>query len=63
MAPIRQSKPDSGLSFQVQVLQIFEAAPSSLGSGGVYGLEFSIWHISYKENTCEVRSQSLRFGV
>jgi hypothetical protein len=33
MAHIRQSKPDSGLSFQENVPETFQAVPSSLGSG------------------------------
>ena len=32
MAQIRQSRPDSGLGFQVNVLQPFRVVPSSLGS-------------------------------
>jgi hypothetical protein len=32
MAHIRQSRPDSGLGFQVKVLKIFQVVPSSLGS-------------------------------
>ena len=32
MARGRQSRPDSGLGFQVDVLEIFEVVPSSLGS-------------------------------
>ena len=33
MAYIRQSRPDSGLGFQAQVLQNFQFVPSLLGSG------------------------------
>ena len=33
MTHIRQSKPDSGLGFQVKVLKPFEGVPSSLGNG------------------------------
>ena len=33
MARIRQSKPDSGLGFQVKVLHTLQGVPSSLGSG------------------------------
>ena len=33
MAHIRQSRPDSGLGFQVDVLEPFHVVPSSLGSG------------------------------
>jgi len=33
MASIRQSRPDSGLDFQIKVLRTFEVVPSSLGSG------------------------------
>jgi len=33
MAYIRQTRPVSGLVFQVQVLQTFQVVPSSLGSG------------------------------
>ena len=33
MAHIRQSRPDSGLGFQVKGLVTFQAVPSSLGSG------------------------------
>jgi len=32
VARIRQSRPDSGLGFQVKVLTTFEGSPSSLGS-------------------------------
>ena len=32
-AHIRQSRPDSGLGFQVKVLKLVEAVPCSLGSG------------------------------
>ena len=35
MAHIRQSRPDSGLGFQVKVLKHFQVVLSSLGSGGV----------------------------
>ena len=34
MAHLRQSRPDSGLGFQVRLLTTFHAVPSSLGSGG-----------------------------
>jgi len=34
MAHMRQSRPDSGLGFQVKVLETFELASSSLGSAG-----------------------------
>ena len=33
MALIRQSRPDSGLCFQVKVLKIFQVAPFLLGGG------------------------------
>ena len=33
MAHIRQSRPDSGLGFQANVVKTFQAVPSSLGSG------------------------------
>jgi len=33
MAHIRQSRPDSGLGFQVKVLKTFQVVPSSLESG------------------------------
>ena len=33
MAHMRQSRPDPGLGFQVQVLQIVQGVPSSRGSG------------------------------
>ena len=33
MAQIRQSRPDSGLGFQVKVLETFQDVPSSLGNG------------------------------
>ena len=33
MAYIRQSRPDSGLGFQVKVLEIFQVVSSSLGNG------------------------------
>ena len=33
LEPISQSRPDSGLGFQVKVLKIFKGVPSSLGSG------------------------------
>ena len=33
MAHIRQSRPDSGLGFQVEVLKTFKIVSSSLGSG------------------------------
>ena len=33
VAHIRQSRPDSGLGFQVQVLETYERVPSSLGKG------------------------------
>jgi len=33
MAHRRQPRPDSGLGFQVKVLQIFQVVPSTLGSG------------------------------
>jgi len=32
MAHVRQSRPDSGLDFQVKVLKTFAGAPSSLGN-------------------------------
>ena len=32
MAHVRQPKPDSGLGFQVKVLEIFEVVRSSLGN-------------------------------
>ena len=35
MAHIKQSRPDSGLGFQVKVLKTFYAVPSSFGSGKV----------------------------
>jgi len=35
MAHIRQSRPDSGLGFQVKVLTTFQVDPSSRGSGMV----------------------------
>ena len=33
VAHVRQSRPDSGLGFQVNVLKITRVVPSSLGSG------------------------------
>jgi len=33
VAHIRQSRPDSGLGFQVKVLDTLQGVPSSLGSG------------------------------
>ena len=33
MAHIRQSRPDSGLDFQVKILKTFKVDPSSLGIG------------------------------
>ena len=36
MAHIRQSRPNSGLGFQVKVLKTFLRVPSSLGSGGYH---------------------------
>ena len=33
MEHIRQSRPDSGLGFQVKVRKTFQVVPSSLGSG------------------------------
>ena len=33
MAHVRQSRPDSGLGFQVKVFELFYGVPSSLGSG------------------------------
>jgi len=33
MAHVRQSRPDSGLGFQVKVLKPFQVDPSSLGGG------------------------------
>ena len=33
MAPIRQSKPDYGLGFEVEILTTIQVVPSSLGSG------------------------------
>ena len=38
MAHIRQSRPDSGLDFQVEILKRIEVVPSSLGSGGLLSL-------------------------
>ena len=35
MVHIRQSRPDSGLGFQVKVLAPFSDVPSSLGSGAL----------------------------
>ena len=35
MAYTRQSRPDSGLDFQVKALKKFQSVPSSLGSGCV----------------------------
>ena len=34
MAHIRQSRPDHGLGFEVDVLTAFQVFPFSLGSGG-----------------------------
>ena len=33
MAHLRQSRPDSGLAFQVNILRIFEVVPFSVGGG------------------------------
>ena len=33
MAHVRQSRPDSGLGFQIKMLATFEIVPNSLGSG------------------------------
>ena len=41
MAHIRQSRPDSGLGFQVKILTPFHVVPSSLGSGFPNGQEVS----------------------
>ena len=35
VAPIRQSRPDSGLGFQVRVLETISVVPSSLGNGSL----------------------------
>ena len=37
-AHVRQSRPDSGLGFQVKVFKLFQGVPSSLGSGGCSSL-------------------------
>ena len=43
MAHIRQSRPDSGLGFQVKALEPFPVVPSSLGSGAwLYSLAVHI---------------------
>ena len=42
MAHITQSRPDSGLDFQVKVLKTFRAVPSSLGSGALNGIEAQV---------------------
>jgi len=38
MAKIRQSRPDSGLGFQVKAHKPFSVVPSSFGSGGRIGI-------------------------
>jgi len=38
MAHVRQSRPDSGLGFQVKVLKPFKVVPFSLGSGDHNGV-------------------------
>ena len=43
MAHIRQSRPDSGLGFQVHVLTLFEVVPSSLGSVRGVGGGADVW--------------------
>jgi hypothetical protein len=47
MARVSQSRPDSGLGFQVEALESFEGVPSSFGSGadrdrGGYGGQDSL---------------------
>ena len=42
MAHIRQSRPDSGPDFQVNVVKTFRAVPYSLGSGALSGIEAQV---------------------
>jgi len=43
MAHLRQSRPYSGLDFQVKILKTFESVPSSLGSEAcAHGLSFHV---------------------
>ena len=49
MAQISQSGPDSGLEFQVKVLENFEGVPSSLGSRQIFRLHarhLAAWYTS-----------------
>ena len=49
MAQVRQSKPDSGLGLQVEVLTTFCVAPSSLGSGWLNTLvDKATWRMEFK---------------
>jgi len=46
VAHIRQSRPDSGLGFQVKVLKTFKDVPSSLESGACRQISGGFWQAS-----------------
>ena len=48
MAHIRQSKPDSGLGFEVKGPQTFQGVPSSLGSGNAQAQTSSLFFVTLK---------------
>jgi hypothetical protein len=49
MAHVKQSRPDSGLGLQVEVLTLFCVAPSLLGSGCLNTLvDEATWKMDFK---------------
>ena len=62
LAHTRQSRPDSVLGFQVEVLQPYQVVLSSLGIGGVEGLPGASLHpVRFRVQSSEFRVQGSGF--
>jgi len=57
VALTRQSRPDSGLGFQVKVLKAFQVVTSSLGSG----ISKSVWRVKMEALSLSPFEAELKF--
>ena len=68
MAHVKQSRPDSGLGFQVNVIETFRVVPSSLGSGQGSGLKkgaggtLDLAYVNFAATQCQLRIRVKRLS-
>ena len=60
MAHMRQSRPDSGLGFQVKVLTTIQGVPFSLGNVGFRGYQHAVGRVASGHNTVEIQGSGFR---